>query len=51
MQGLESGARMLIEDKKADDAYQMLIRFDAVSHLIVVIVFLKNSIFTAILNL
>ena len=48
VQGLESGARMLIEDKKADDAYQMLIRFDAVSHSIISNCILKNSIFTAI---
>jgi hypothetical protein len=48
VQGEESGATMIVQDKKADDAYQMLIRFDAVSHSFVRNCIIKNSVFTAL---
>ncbi|UKY87649.1 right-handed parallel beta-helix repeat-containing protein [Elizabethkingia anophelis] len=48
VKGEESGSIMTIKGKKADDAYQMLIRFDGVSHSVVKNCILKNSIFTAL---
>lgn len=45
--GAESGKTMVISSKEADDAYQLLVRFDAVSHSTVRKCVFKNSIFTA----
>lgn len=46
--GTTSGAKMKVTETRADDAYQMLIRFDAVSHSIIRNCILKNAIFTAV---
>lgn len=48
VQGSQSGAEMVITDKRADDAYQMLVRFDAVSNSVIKNCIFRNSVFTAL---